>query len=42
MPLFDRIGRRMHPTEAGTLLLQHAHDVQRALAEAEDALAALR
>ena len=42
MPLFDRIGRRMHLTEAGTLLLRHAHDVQRALAEAEDALAALR
>jgi LysR family transcriptional regulator, low CO2-responsive transcriptional regulator len=42
MPLFDRIGRRMHLTEAGTLLLRHAHDVQRALVEAEDALAALR
>ncbi len=42
LPLFDRIGRRMHLTEAGALLLRHARDLQRTLVDAEDGLDALR
>jgi DNA-binding transcriptional LysR family regulator len=41
-PLFERIGRAMHLTEAGSALLQHTHEVQRALKDAEDTLDALR
>jgi len=42
LPLFERIGRRMHLTEAGTSLLGRALDVARALADADEALDALR
>jgi LysR family transcriptional regulator, low CO2-responsive transcriptional regulator len=42
LPLFERIGRRLHLTEAGEELARHAREVLRALEQADDALAALR
>ncbi|MBC8068341.1 MAG: LysR family transcriptional regulator [Deltaproteobacteria bacterium] len=42
LPLFDRIGRTPSLTEAGRLLLRHAHDVLRAFHDADDTLAALQ
>jgi DNA-binding transcriptional LysR family regulator len=42
LPLLERLGREVSPTEAGAELLRHAHVALRALDDAEDALAALR
>lgn len=42
MPLFERVGRRIHLTQAGEELARHAREVLRTLEEADDALAALR
>ncbi|MFO1323617.1 MAG: LysR substrate-binding domain-containing protein [Burkholderiales bacterium] len=42
LPLFERIGRRIAITEAGSALLRHTREVVRALADAEDALDALK
>jgi DNA-binding transcriptional LysR family regulator len=42
VPLFERIGRRLHLTAAGEELARHAREVLRALELADEALAALR
>jgi LysR family transcriptional regulator, low CO2-responsive transcriptional regulator len=42
LPLFERIGRKMHITEAGRELLRHTHEILRALKDAEDTLDALK
>jgi DNA-binding transcriptional LysR family regulator len=42
LPLLERIGRQVALTDAGAELLRHAQVVLRALADAEDAFAALR
>jgi DNA-binding transcriptional LysR family regulator len=42
LPLFERIGRRMYLTEAGQALLLRAHEVLRAIENADDALDAIR
>lgn len=41
-PLFDRLGRRVRPTAAGTVLETHAHRVLAALDGAREAMRALR
>jgi DNA-binding transcriptional LysR family regulator len=38
LPLFDRIGRTMHVTEAGRELLARTHEILRALKDGQDAL----
>ncbi len=42
LPLFERIGRRLHLTQAGEELARHAREVLRAVEQADEALAALR
>lgn len=42
VPLFNRAGRRVHPTEAGQRLLHHAVPALRLLADAERAMTELR
>jgi DNA-binding transcriptional LysR family regulator len=42
VPLFEKHGRGIRPTEAGVLLAEHAAGVLRAVADAEDAVADLR
>jgi DNA-binding transcriptional LysR family regulator len=42
IPLFERIGGRLHLTQAGEELARHAREVLRTLEQADDALAALR
>jgi DNA-binding transcriptional LysR family regulator len=42
VPLFERIGARLHVTQAGEELARHAREVLRVLEQADDALAALR
>jgi LysR family transcriptional regulator, low CO2-responsive transcriptional regulator len=42
LPLFERIGRRLHLTEAGAELARHAREVLRTLEQAEEALSSLR
>jgi DNA-binding transcriptional LysR family regulator len=42
MPLLEKHGRGIRPTEAGRLLAEHARHVLRAVADAEDALDDLR
>jgi DNA-binding transcriptional LysR family regulator len=42
LPLFERIGRTMHITEAGRELLRHTQEILRALKDAEDTLDALK
>ena len=42
VPLFERIGARLHLTQAGEELARHAREVLRVLEQADDALAALR
>jgi LysR family transcriptional regulator, low CO2-responsive transcriptional regulator len=42
LPLFERVGRRIAITEAGSTLLLHTREIVRALSEAEDAFDALR
>ncbi len=42
MPLFERIGRQVRPTEAGRELLHHARLIQQQIEEAEAALEELR
>jgi LysR family transcriptional regulator, low CO2-responsive transcriptional regulator len=42
LPLFERIGRKMHITEAGRELLRQTHEILRALKDAEDTLDALK
>jgi DNA-binding transcriptional LysR family regulator len=42
LPLFERVGRRLHLTEAGQELARHAREVLRLVEQADDALAALR
>lgn len=42
VPLFEKHGRGIRPTEAGVLLAEHATSVLRAVTEAEDALSDLR
>jgi len=42
LPLFERIGRTMHITEAGQELLRHTHEILRSLKDAQDALDALK
>ena len=42
LPLFERIGRKMHITEAGRELLRHTQEILRALNDAEDTLDALK
>ena len=42
VPLFERIGRAMHLTEAGGALLRHTNEMHRALKDAEETLDALR
>ncbi len=42
LPLFERIGRPMHITEAGRELLRRTHEILRALKDAEDTLDALK
>jgi len=38
LPLFERIGRKMHITEAGRELLARTHEILRALKDGQDAL----
>ena len=42
VPLFEKHGRGIRPTEAGVLLAEHAVGVLRAVSDAEDAMADLR
>jgi DNA-binding transcriptional LysR family regulator len=42
LPLFERIGRVMHVTEAGRELLARTHEILRALKDGQDALDGLR
>jgi DNA-binding transcriptional LysR family regulator len=42
LPLFERIGRAMHVTEAGRELLARTHEILRALKDGQDALDGLR
>ena len=42
LPLFERIGRTMHVTEAGRELLVRTHEILRALKDGQDALDSLR
>lgn len=42
LPLLDRSGRRIRPTEAGREMLRAAHAVERELKGAEDAISALK
>ncbi len=42
IPLFDRIGRRLHLTQAGEELARYAREVLRVVEQADDALASLR
>jgi DNA-binding transcriptional LysR family regulator len=42
LPLLDRTGRRIRPTEAGREILRAAHAVERELKNAEDAISALK
>ncbi|HET8538506.1 MAG TPA: LysR substrate-binding domain-containing protein [Anaeromyxobacter sp.] len=42
VPLFERSGRRLHLTDAGDRLVQHARAVLRALEEADEAFAAMK
>ncbi len=42
LPLFDRIGRRLHLTQAGEELARHAREVLRVIEQADEALASLR
>jgi DNA-binding transcriptional LysR family regulator len=42
LPLFERIGRRLHLTQAGEELARHAREVLRTVEQADDALSALR
>src|SRR6185437_14188017 len=42
LPLLDRSGRRIRPTEAGREMLRAAHAVERELKSAEDAISALK
>jgi DNA-binding transcriptional LysR family regulator len=42
LPLFERIGRRLHLTQAGEELARHAREVFRTVEQADEALAALR
>jgi DNA-binding transcriptional LysR family regulator len=42
VPLFERVGARLHLTQAGEELARHAREVLRTLEQADDALAALR
>jgi DNA-binding transcriptional LysR family regulator len=42
LPLFERIGRRLHLTQAGEELARHAREVLRTIEQADDALSALR
>ncbi len=42
LPLFERIGRKMHITEAGRELLRHTHEILRALKDAQDTLDGLQ
>jgi DNA-binding transcriptional LysR family regulator len=42
LPLFERVGRRLHLTQAGEELARHAREVLRTVEQADDALAALR
>jgi DNA-binding transcriptional LysR family regulator len=42
LPLFERLGKRLHLTEAGEELLGYARQALRALKEADDAFAALK
>jgi DNA-binding transcriptional LysR family regulator len=42
LPLFERIGRKLHVTEAGQELLARAREILRALKDAEDTLNGLR
>ena len=42
LPLFERIGRKMHITEAGQELLRHTHEILRALKDAQDVFDRLR
>jgi DNA-binding transcriptional LysR family regulator len=42
LPLFERLGRRLHLTQAGEELARHAREVLRTVEQADDALAALR
>ncbi|HEX4242567.1 MAG TPA: LysR substrate-binding domain-containing protein [Steroidobacteraceae bacterium] len=42
LPLFERIGRKLHVTEAGRELLSRAREVLRTLKDAEDVLAGLK
>ena len=42
LPLFERIGRGLHLTQAGEELARHAREVLRAIEQADEALASLR
>src|SRR5581483_732294 len=42
LPLFDRLGRRLHLTQAGEEVLRHAQQALLAIRNAEDALVALK
>src|SRR5512141_851331 len=42
VPLFERSGRRLHLTDAGEELVQHARAVLRALEDADEAFAAMK
>ncbi len=42
LPLFDRIGRRLHLTQAGEELARHAREVLRTIEQADEALTSLR
>src|SRR5512133_463194 len=42
VPLFERTGRRLHLTDAGEELVQHARAVLRTLEEADEAFAAMK
>lgn len=42
LPLFERLGKRLHLTAAGETLLRHAQQVLRTLDDAEESLAALK
>ncbi|HYD32500.1 MAG TPA: LysR substrate-binding domain-containing protein [Azospirillaceae bacterium] len=42
LPLFEQVGRRLHLTAAGEVLQRHAHAILGAVADAEEAMSALR
>ncbi len=42
LPLFERIGKRLHLTQAGEELLTHAREILKSLKDAEDALDGLK